>query len=214
LVDFINQCPSHSVIILQSQKITDQDIDIIVQYAIQDKKCSILDLNSNHITYQGAIILSKALINNITLEQLYLTNNSIFDQGIQSLAQVLSNENRSLKKLGLELNNITDEGVEYLSTMFKTNRTLIHLGLSANKISNYGVKLLANELVDDETALEELHLSGNKSINDECMDYLIDLLSHNQSIKILTLRDCNLSVEGKTQLRTEAEKKTNFILIV
>jgi Ran GTPase-activating protein (RanGAP) involved in mRNA processing and transport len=48
--------------------------------------------------------------------------------------------------LGLNSNDITDEGARYLAEMLKTNKILTFLRLSHNSISDQGVQLLADTL--------------------------------------------------------------------
>ena len=64
-----------------------------------------LSLESNLIGNFGCIGLSKALIANEELEELYLYNNEIDDDSMEKLAEMLVNKKR-LRILGLDCNKI------------------------------------------------------------------------------------------------------------
>jgi Ran GTPase-activating protein (RanGAP) involved in mRNA processing and transport len=89
---------------LKRQDLTDQDMEIVVKEGIINKKCKCLNLEWNNITSAGASILAHALTNNNTLEQLWLYNNHVGDDGVASFVKILSLNNNILKKLGLRNN--------------------------------------------------------------------------------------------------------------
>lgn len=68
-----------------------------------------LSLESNLISNLGLTGLSKALIDNEALEELYLYNNDIDDESIDSFLGMLKNKTR-LRILGLEYNKIRNKG--------------------------------------------------------------------------------------------------------
>lgn len=208
----IAKCEPGSLIDLDRQFLTDQDIPIVVQQAVINKQCTRLRLSDNKITSQGASVLAEALHHNTKLEGLYIFNNQVADKGVYSLAQVLSERKLALTTLSLGWNDITDEGAGYLAEMLKTNTTLIELWLPWNRISDQGVQLLANVLIHHNTSLQRLSLDLNKLVSDLCVDSLIDVMNQNQSLTALHLRDCKLSKVGKAKLREVAKSKQNFEL--
>jgi Ran GTPase-activating protein (RanGAP) involved in mRNA processing and transport len=210
---FIDQCDSTNIN-LSDYQLNDQDIPTIIHSAIVKKKCIELKLCYNNITYLGIEILAKALSNNTTLERLNLFNNYISDEGVYHLTRVLSLNNSKLNVLFLGQNQITNKGIEHISEMLKTNQILTQLGLSNNKISDQGVILLANTLAYRNTTLKELYLWGNKSIGDDCIDALANMLVYNRSLNRLILFDCNLSESSKTRLREVVEPRINFGLFL
>lgn len=68
-----------------------------------------LSLESNLISNLGLTGLSKALLDNDSLEELYLYNNDIDDESIDSFIEMLKNKKR-LRVLGLEYNKIRSKG--------------------------------------------------------------------------------------------------------
>jgi hypothetical protein len=208
----IAKCEPRSLIDLDRQSLTDQDMPIVVQQAVIDKQCTRLRLSDNKITAQGVAVLTEALHNNTILEGLYIFNNHMADKGVYLLTQVLSENKSALKTLSLGWNDITDEGANYLAEMLKTNRTLIELWLPWNRISDRGVQLLANALIHHNTSLQRLSLDLNKLVTDLSVNILVDVLNHNQSLTALYVRECKLSKAGKAKLHEVEKSKKNIEL--
>ncbi|CAF0913408.1 unnamed protein product [Adineta ricciae] len=98
-----------------------------------------LSLGCNLITCQGAEYLAQMLITNQTLKGLWLSQNSIDDRGIQTLATVLQCQNRTLQGLSLGWNKqINDLSIGALMDMLNDNQSLKMLDLKTCKISRSG----------------------------------------------------------------------------
>ena len=196
------------------QQINDQDMHFIVNRAMIAKKCTGLNLCSNEITSVGISILAAAIQSNITLQKLYLWENSIGDEGIHFLTDVLSYENTALKDLRIGWTGLTDTGVSYLAEMLKINTTFTNLWMRENKISDYGMQLLADALGNQKTHLEVLWLRGNTLITDASIPSVKYLLKQNRSLKQLSLQLCSISNAGKDELQEIAKQKEDFDLWV
>lgn len=187
-------------------------MSIIVQRAIIDKKCKGLYLTGNKISNQSLSILSDGLYNNLTLVDLDLSDNYISDIGVKSLMDVLLTNKSTLQKLHLGSNGVSDLGIQYLSDMLKTNHSLTHLMLNRNYISNHGVHLLSNVLALHNSSLEVLSLSSNNLITDSSIDSLIIMLQHNETLKALDLKSCNISEISIQRLRQIIQGRNGFKL--
>jgi Ran GTPase-activating protein (RanGAP) involved in mRNA processing and transport len=187
-------------------------MSIIVQRAIIDKKCKGLYLTGNKISCQSISILADALYNNSTLVELDLSDNHISDIGVQILMNVFSTNKTIIEKLHLGSNHITDQGVEYLSNMLKTNRSLTHLMLNRSHISNRGVHLLSNAIGLHNISLEVLSLSSNNLITDSSVDSLIIMLKHNETLKGLDIKYCNITEPSIQRIRQLVNERNDFKL--
>ena len=214
LEDLLCLSKSNSSINLSARELTDQDMSIIIQRAILDKKCKSLYLTGNYLTDQSLSILSDALYNNLTLVELDLSDNYISDLGVKSLMDVLRTNKSILQKLHLGSNQITDQSIEYLSDMFKTNHSLTHLMLNRNSISNDGVNILCNVLSLHNISLEVLSLASNHFITDQCVDSFIALFKQNETLKGLDIKGCNISAMSKQRLRENCRDKRGFQLFM
>jgi Ran GTPase-activating protein (RanGAP) involved in mRNA processing and transport len=211
LEEIIQQEKNHSKIYLYQQNLTDRDMEIIIKQAIDKKQCKELYLGSNKFTSIGVSILADALNNNNQiLESLWLYDNQVCDDGVYSLVKALSMNNKTLKKLDLGNTKITNVSVKHLAQMLKINKTLTHLYLNQNEIADNGIRILASTIQNHNTTIEVLHLSENKLLTDECVDSLLSMIKHNQSLKVLRVYDCSLSEKSKERLNTLAKSKKNF----
>lgn len=211
LEETIRKCQSKKLNLF-GENLNDQDIWIINKQGIIGKQLKSLDLTFTRITAQGVSILSSAIADNLFLEQLNISNNSISDLGVQYLVSVVNSS--ILKRIDLSENDISDEGARYIAEMLKTNMKLTGLSLSQNQISNEGVKILADVLNSENTVLETLNLSANSDIDDESVNILIDMIRQNSSLKELDLRYCDLSKDGDRELKKASKSKKEIRLLL
>jgi hypothetical protein len=117
------------------QRLIDKDIRIVVQQAIIDKQCSILYLTNNTITDEGAQHLGNVVQSNTSLKPLSMEKNRISGVGVRWIAQALhTNSNSTLTEINLGRNRITDEGVRFLAEVLHVNSTLEELWLQDNAV--------------------------------------------------------------------------------
>mgnify|MGYP001057106395 FL=1 len=86
---FILEQENYSRIDLSEKKLTDDDMPIVIQFAIHQRKCTELKLSNNSITFKGAKILSAILSNNQSLLTLYFSI-LIFIINVKSLNSIIS----------------------------------------------------------------------------------------------------------------------------
>ena len=138
-----------SDISLSYQKLTAEDMPIVIEQAIIGKQCTRLLLNNNQITIECLSILVPALHNDTTLQGLYLNEVGLTDESTQILTQTLALDNCSIYVLNLSRNHITDRSVPHIIEMLSKNTTLIRVYLYPNPISRKGVKQLRKALGND-----------------------------------------------------------------
>ncbi|CAF4279856.1 unnamed protein product [Rotaria socialis] len=212
LIGIIDDSDPRSEINLYNKELYDIDMEYVVQEAIIRKQCKILDLSANHIRSEGASALANVLATNPILEKLYLDHNCVSDMGAQQLAQAISANNTNLRVLLLGSNCITYEGAQHLAEMLKTNRTLNRLYLFDNNIGDRGIQLLAQALTLHNRTVTHIDLNGNTLESDLTVDFLVDMLKSNQSLKELRVCKCNLSEASKIRLRDTVRSKRDFEL--
>jgi Ran GTPase-activating protein (RanGAP) involved in mRNA processing and transport len=96
---------------------------IIGESLASNKSLKTLRLNDNEISSPGALAIGTSLSLNTTLLFLDLNNNKIDAQGLRSLSDALCSST-ALKVLYLEKNNIGVEGCKMLARGLKENTTL------------------------------------------------------------------------------------------
>ncbi|CAF1258450.1 unnamed protein product [Rotaria sp. Silwood1] len=165
---------------LSAMNLTDTDMPLIIQRALQKKtKCTGILLRDNGLTSLGVKILVDALLATPKkLKYLSFSNNTA----------------------------IGDVGVQHLIRLLKANRSITFLALPNTGMTDQSVRLLADVLGDTDgdsscSPLEKLHISFNKSITDESLAALTQILERNKTLKEFAIQHCSLSEEARYQLR-------------
>ena len=168
---------------LSEMALTNQDMSIIIQQGIREKQCTYLDLGDNKITLGGVRILVEELKTNTTLIALYLNYNDIGDESVRYLTQLLEGPNSILTELDLHDTRVSDRGVLILSEILQTNTTLV-----------------------------KLDLSYNLGITNNCVEALLRMLDHNQTLTNISLKGCRIYDPESARLRQTTNKITSIEL--
>ena len=133
----------------------------------------------------GAVALAEALHHNSTLKCLDFYHNKIGEAGALALAKAL-HHNSTLNTLYLNENKIGDDGAVSLAKALHHNSTLNSLYLYSNNIGDDGAVALAEALHHNST-LNSLDLNSNNNIGENGTYQLVQALTVNKSIDILSL---------------------------
>ena len=167
------------------------------------------NLFDNNLPSLGCIEIAKLLPGNehnqgfCELKRLNLQYNNITDEGVKHLCTALTHTNCTLNSLNLWGNNITEEGVKHLSTaLTHTNCKLNSLDLAGNSITDEAVKHLCTALTHTNCTLNKLNLVAN-NITDKAFKDLSTALTHpNCKLNILDLYRNQITQEGKNLLKS------------
>ena len=121
-------------------------------------------------------------INYLPIDILNISNNNIGKEGIEQLAELISDEKCSLAKLNISNNLIGDEGAIILSHGISKNNSLIAINLSSNHILNSGIIELAKSLKSNSgnKTIKKLNLSKNEIENTGLIDFCTILKEENK----------------------------------
>ena len=111
----------------------------------------------------GAISISKMMMVNHSLQQLYMGNNNIGDDGISAIAGALGN--CKINTLDVSECGITLTGARSLAAALSSNHTIRELWLRSNPITVEGALLIVKSAVDN-TVCQRVKIDG-KYENDE-----------------------------------------------
>ena len=121
-------------------------------------------------------------INYLPIDILNISNNNIGKEGIEQLAELISDEKCSLAKLNISNNLIGDEGAIILSQGISKNNSLIAINLSSNHILNSSIIELAKSLKSHSgnKTIKKLNLSKNEIENTGLIDFCTILKEENK----------------------------------
>ena len=196
------------------------------KYPISHSKISLF-LWANFIHEEGIHHIAELLENTSLISQLILSFNVIGSCGLSTLCEGLST-NTSLKDLDLSNCSLFLDDHGAIPRLLSTNTTLEHLNLSANVIGNAELKNICEalstntslkklylsicsltisnnnrtalalfQLLNENNSLEHLDLSGN-TVTSCCR--IAAGLAVNNTLKILTLNNCNLTDQNMDEL--------------
>ena len=121
----------------------------------------------------GAISISKMMMVNHSLQQLYMGNNNIGDDGISAIAGALGN--CKINILNVERCRITLTGARVLAAALSSNHTIRNLWSGGNPITVEGALLIVKSAVDN-TVCQHVRIDDEYK-NDEIkkmMNILVD----------------------------------------
>ena len=95
----------------------------------------------------GAISISKMMMVNHSLQELYMFNNNIGDDGISAIAGALGN--CKINILNVQKCGITLTGARSVAAALSSNHTIRELWLAANPITVEGALLIVKSAVDN-----------------------------------------------------------------
>jgi Ran GTPase-activating protein (RanGAP) involved in mRNA processing and transport len=186
-------------------------MEIVARLGIIEKKCMILSLRDNVITYVGVCILAESVNRNTHFKSLILDGNRILDAGVEYLAKAFSNERFGFRTLYLNSIGMTDAGCDYLAEMIRINHCVIYLFLNNNQIGDRGVRILCETIRSRNCGITFITLSGNKLLTDASVDALCSAMNENPNFHQLHVSNCSLSEASKERLRVTAERR-GFII--
>ncbi|KAG7315424.1 hypothetical protein KOW79_021512 [Hemibagrus wyckioides] len=163
-----------------------------------------LDLSNNHLYDAGVNLISKALKNpNCKLESLRLCGCNITEKSCGLLASAFDSSCSSLRKLNLSNNILKDSGIKMLcGALDSPNCKLESLKLSCCTLTDLSCTFLASAFSSNQSCLQELNLSNN-TLQDSGVRMLCAVLEITDcKLEVLKLRACGLT--GKSCLALSA----------
>lgn len=137
-------------------------------------------------------------------------------QCTQNLKQIMNivfkelQTNKTVTILDLSYNPVGDIVAEYVSQLLNSNETLNEISMRLTNLTSTGVDILCCALQNN-TTINKLNLSLNDSINDDCLQSLLEMFQNNSALRELDLGDCCFSEPAKTQLRKAIKTKNMWL---
>ena len=183
-------------------QLTPVDCASVVTVIKNVQHISHLELSGDNIGPLGCFEICKLLkCSKSQLRWLNLTVNQLTDEGAEYLAEAINNNNCQLRTLNLRANNISDIGAQHLAEAINNNNCQLRtLNLSYNNISHIGAQHLAEAINNNNCQLRTLNLSHH-NISDTGAQHLAKAINNNNcQLRTLDLSVNNISDIGARHL--------------
>jgi len=172
-----------------------------------NKTLKILQLRNASFGDTGVALIAKALQTNNVLEYLEINNCCTSEYGSHALADALK-VNQSLQYLNLSQNPLSDRGGIAIVNALQENHSLKALllhrcALSSTKFCDSFCKTLS-----ENTSLIEIDI-GSNSFSKDSIKYIAEGLSHNSTLTVLKMEDCNLNKKCVSVLSKALDSEQN-----
>ncbi|EPY81332.1 hypothetical protein CB1_000743062 [Camelus ferus] len=169
-----------------------------VSYFLRNMEESYVNLNHHGLGPNGTKAIAIALVSNTTVLTLELADNSIMEEGILSLVEMLQ-ENYYLQEMNISDNNLGLEGARILSEFLQNDTSSIFsLQLSGNNFKEESAELFCQALSAN-YRIKTLDLSHNQ-FSDKTGEYLGQMLAFNIGLQSLDLSWNHLHSRGAVAL--------------
>ena len=186
LASAIKLCTCLEVVWLSSNSLKLSAIILLKELSTMST-LKVLDLQNNKLTEEVGESLASVILNNPSMETLFLDNNNI---GIGTLKIVLALCNiKSIKQLGLSNNNLSKEISGELPAAVKSNCCLELLRLSSNCLQSSAIDILQS--LSTITTLNVLDMDDNQ-IGEKGGEALASVIKSNTGLNELHFGSSNL----------------------
>lgn len=176
-------------------RVTWEGLKYIEYFLTENIFIEILNLSGNSIRNEGFILLCRGLKYNQSITNLDVSNNEIYEKGIKQGLEYINNEKIYTKifSLNISSNNILDGGIISLSNNLRYFPNLHVLNIAFCGIEFNGFKFLL-KTIQYIKRIESLNVSGNK-LKNKNFDYVKQFFC-SFNIKYLNMAKCKLGDES------------------
>ena len=175
-------------------------------YCVAIRNCCVdsLTLGGDYGMKEYVNEVTKCLQNNTKFQLLKLKN--ITKEGFKPIFEV-----RTLQKLDLSNNNLSDDGAATISDGLKANRTLLELNISHNGIEDNGAQEIA-KAIKINLSLQNVNISKNY-ISSEGLLYFMKTVKNNCSLQVVNITHNNVTKSGFRNIKQFIENLRYPLLI-
>jgi hypothetical protein len=142
------------------------DCEALANFVASNTTVAALDLSGNKLSGEKFSKLAEALAKNATITDLDLGANGLAKSAAKALAAAISAPTCQISRLQLAGNALGIYGAEELAAGLKLNTSIKALGLQNNNIGNDGAQKLLDVLPGGGLSIDEAFADGSAPIND------------------------------------------------
>ena len=178
---------------LRLSNLTSHALLELLVYIKHAKYLKTIEMHNCTLDHGVNAVFAKVLKNNDNIHSLVLQHTSLKNSGINTI--ITSLHTRTLTKLDLSCNYISDESVDCIANVIIHNQEYIEsVYIGVNKLQANGMKKLLTSLKSI-TLLKHLSLGCN-DITVNIAQYIADTIYKNPKLSVLGLHDAYLHTEG------------------
>lgn len=168
----------------------------------------VLKLEKAKLKNQDLIRISNYVKENRVLIELDLGQNKFDEESLINFFKCLE-ENQTLKSL--KLSDYTFKNMDFFVSFFKNNRSLEHLIMNYMNCQNFDG--LVKGCIKNNSKLKQLDISSNK-LTDSVIRDIFESLSYNCNLKMLNLKECEISQKNFQILNQELFYNSSLITLL
>jgi hypothetical protein len=193
-----NTMPQNDKFEFTNLYINDEELKVICSVLKTKKQIQFLKLSNNWISDEGAKLLAQEIrLGNTIYKKIWLDQNAITGEGVKALAEALELTDQ-IDLLHLGANNIGTDGAQFIAAALRKNTSLTYLSLADNKLLDQGTAFIAAALQENHK-LHFLYLDRN-FITDASAEILAVALQDNRGVSELSLAQNNISLSVARKL--------------
>ena len=169
-----------------------------LNFALQNKQISLLDMSSNALCPDGCLEIVDILKTNPEMKYLYLNHVALSEAGAVTIAKAIQDGKLRLKSLQVIKNRMENAAPKFAEAIESVSDSLEELIIFQNNIKKEGMTRIL-EAVNRCKKVQNLDISDNL-IGDEHMDLIAEILMGSSGMKLLKLDDCNITAESSKKL--------------
>ena len=178
---------------IQSNKIGDKNISIIVKY-IKDNniRIKVLKMQSNCIGLEGSNGIAELLKSNKYLTSINLAGNPLGYKGVKKICNAIESYPNELEELLLNFTQCNNYCSKDIYNMLINNNKLKVISLIGNFLNNEGIDIILSSLRIN-NSLKELSIGENRNINAKGFENLPSYLRFNNNLISLEIKSSRLN---------------------
>ena len=206
-MNVLEQFMSEGISTLEYVDLRDNESSPWSVYCVIIRNCCMdrLTLCGDHGMKEYVNKMTKCVQNNTKFQSLKLKN--ITKEGLKPIFDV-----KTLQKLDLSNNDLSDDGAAAISDGLRSNNTLLELNISQNSIADKGTQEIAKAIVIN-SSLQNINISKNY-ISSEGLLYFMEALNNNRILQVINITHNNVTRSGFTNIKKCIENLQHPIQII
>ena len=177
--------------------------------SLYKKRIRILNLSKNNLSNDIMYNLNKFLLNNQTITNLNISDNSYINTSGLKMAIAGLKSHPNIQKLNLSNIHLNKSG-ELISDLLNENKKITKLKIRNCDLNQKDIELISIEISKNDCSLKYLDIGQNKNIGDKGLEMIGKFILYNRTLKHLGLDDLNININNYLPIFQSIYKNRNI----